>query len=159
MSNLNITRRNFIGAASMSALGLVLAACGGSKSDAGSADAGAADAAAPEYTLVKEGKLYRVQGKGTYVAEQKIEAMSLYYVGIREQLEQMGYEVSTKTIECGIIPSDSNVARHLNLKEGTPVYRIKRVRSISKKGPVSIHVSYIPEKYSAGLITEFKKPA
>lgn len=104
--------------------------------------------------LVKEGKLYRVQGKGTYVAEQKIEAMSLYYVGIREQLEQMGYEVSTKTIECGIIPSDSNVARHLNLKEGTPVYRIKRVRSISKKGPVSIHVSYIPEKYSAGLTPE-----
>ena len=104
--------------------------------------------------LVKEGKLYRVQGKGTYVAEQKIEAMSLYYVGIREQLEQMGYEVSTKTLECGIIPSDSNVARHLNLEEGTPVFRIKRLRSISKKGPVSIHISYIPEKYSTGLTPE-----
>lgn len=103
--------------------------------------------------LVKEGKLYRVQGKGTYVAEQKIEALSLYYVGIREQLEQMGYEVSTKTIECGLVPSDSNVARHLKLEEGTPVFRIKRVRSI-KKGPVSIHVSYIPQKYSAGLTPE-----
>lgn len=103
--------------------------------------------------LVKEGRLYRVQGKGTYVAEQKIEALSLYYVGIREQLEQMGYEVSTKTIECHVVRSDRNVARHLNLEEGTPVFMIKRVRSI-KEGPVSIHISYIPQKYSQGLTPE-----
>lgn len=103
--------------------------------------------------LVKEEKLYRVQGKGTYVAEQKIEAQSLYYVGVREQLEQMGYEVSTKTIDCKLVDSDRNVARHLNLEEGTPVFMIKRVRSI-KDGPVSIHVSYIPQKYSQGLTPE-----
>lgn len=100
--------------------------------------------------LVKEDKLYRVQGKGTFVAEQKIEAQSLYYVGVREQLEQMGYEVSTKTIDCQLVPCNRNVAKHLNLEEGTPVFMIKRVRSI-KDGPVSIHISYIPQKYSKDL--------
>ncbi|MBQ9156509.1 MAG: GntR family transcriptional regulator [Eubacterium sp.] len=103
--------------------------------------------------LVKEDKLYRVQGKGTYVTQQKIEAQSLYYVGVREQLEQMGYEVSTKTIECREVACDHNVAKHLNLEEGTPVFMIKRVRSI-KDGPVSIHVSYIPQRYSQGLTPE-----
>ena len=50
MSMNNITRRNFIGAASASALGLMLAACG-SSTDAGT------DTAAADYTLVEEGKL------------------------------------------------------------------------------------------------------
>ena len=38
--------------------------------------------------LVKEGLLYRVQGKGTFVAE-KIVTVSPSYIGIREQLEKM----------------------------------------------------------------------
>ena len=103
--------------------------------------------------LVKEEKLYRVQGKGTFVVEQKIEAQSLYYVGVREQLEQMGYEVTTKTIECKMVKSDRNVARHLNLEEGEPVFMVKRLRSI-KDGPISIHISYIPQRYSQGLTPE-----
>ena len=50
-----LSRRDFL-AASASAMGLVLTACGGSKTDGGAADT-AADAAAAEYTLVNEGKL------------------------------------------------------------------------------------------------------
>ena len=103
--------------------------------------------------LVKEDRLYRVQGKGTFVAQQKIEAQSLYYVGVREQLEQMGYEVTTRTLACRTVKSDRNVANHLWIEPETPVFMIKRVRSI-KDGPVSIHVSYIPEKYSRGLAPE-----
>ena len=38
--------------------------------------------------LVKEGLLYRVQGKGTFVAE-KIVTVSPSYIGIREHLEKM----------------------------------------------------------------------
>ena len=49
--------------------------------------------------LVKEGLLYRVQGKGTFVAE-KIVTVSPSYIGIREQLEKMGYEVETRIVEC-----------------------------------------------------------
>ena len=103
--------------------------------------------------LVKEERLYRVQGKGTFVTRQKIEGRSLYYVGIREQLEQMGYEVTTKTLECCVVPSSRNVARHLEIEEGTPVFMIRRLRSI-KDGPISLQVSYIPEKYKEGLTPE-----
>ena len=103
--------------------------------------------------LVKDEKLYRVQGKGTFVAEQKIEAQSLYYVGVREQLEQMGYQVTTKTLECRVMESDRNIAKHLMIEEGTPIFMIKRVRSIDE-GPVSLHLSYIPLRYSHGLTPE-----
>ena len=49
----SISRRNFIGIASTSAMGLMLAACGGNTSDTTATDS----AAAAEYTTVEEGKL------------------------------------------------------------------------------------------------------
>lgn len=102
--------------------------------------------------LVKEGLLYRVQGKGTFVAE-KIVTLSPAYIGIREQLEQMGYEVVTRIIECETITCGATVAKHLNIMTGTPVFMIKRVRYI-KGVPISIHISYIGSQYSSGLTTE-----
>ena len=71
--------------------------------------------------LVQEEVLFRIPGKGTYVAEPKIVAQSLSYAGIREQLEKMGYEVST------------------------------RVLSITKKAPLSVHTSYIPAELCPDL--------
>ena len=49
--------------------------------------------------LVKEGLLYRVQGKGTFVAE-KIVTVSPSYIGIRELLEMMRKYVETRIVEC-----------------------------------------------------------
>ncbi len=62
--------------------------------------------------LVREGWLYRVQGKGTFVSE-KIETLSPAYVGIREQLEKMGYEISTKIIEIKTEKGGQTVAKRL----------------------------------------------
>lgn len=96
--------------------------------------------------MVKEGWLYRVQGKGTYVSE-KIIAISPYYVGIREQLESMGYQVTTEIKYAGVEPCASSVAKKLGMTEGMPVYKITRVRMV-KGSPISIHISYINTIYS-----------
>lgn len=99
--------------------------------------------------LVREGWLYRVQGKGTFVSD-KIEALSPSYIGIREQLEQMGYQVTTKIIYCREEACSSTVAKRLHLNPGDSVCKIKRVR-YTKNGPISIHISYINSKYSSVL--------
>ena len=52
-----------------------------------------------------------------------------------------------------MIESDRNIAKHLMVEEGTPIFMIKRVRSIDE-GPVSLHLSYIPMRYSHGLTPE-----
>lgn len=102
--------------------------------------------------LVKEGLLYRVQGKGTFVSE-KILALSPSYIGIREQLEQMGYEVKTQIVECKTMKSTGKIARNLGLLPGDSVFMIKRIRYI-EDGPISLHVSYINEKYREKLSEE-----
>lgn len=102
--------------------------------------------------MVKEGILYRVPGKGTFVAEQAM-TLAPSYIGIREQLEKMGYEVTTRIIDIGEEACDATVAKYLNLPEGTTVFRITRVRAIKEK-PISIHISYINTKYSQQLSYE-----
>lgn len=96
--------------------------------------------------LAREGWLYRVPGKGTFVAD-KIVASSTAYVGIREQLEQKGYEVRTKTIECGLDRCSDVVAKHMGIRPGEDVFKIKRIRWV-KDFPISVHTSYVAPEYS-----------
>lgn len=93
--------------------------------------------------LVKEGVLYRVAGKGTFVANPKIMTKSLAYMGFREQLERMGYKTETKLLNKEIIKAGINIAAALNIKENDDVIFIRRLR-ITKSEPISLHYSYLP---------------
>jgi len=105
--------------------------------------------------LVQDGLLYRVPGKGTFVSVDKIvsKPISLSQMGIREQLEQMGYENTTALIGANEVPASSRVAKRLKIKEQEPVYEIRRVRSV-KGEPFSRHVSYIPRDCCPGFLEE-----
>lgn len=102
--------------------------------------------------LVRDGRLYRVQGKGTFVAEPKFTANAISYTGIREQLEKQGYDVTTILLAVETILCPVTIAKYLNISEGEPVYYIQRLRKV-KDIPLSIHNSYIP----TNLCPEFEK--
>ena len=68
--------------------------------------------------LVNENLLFRVQGKGTFVAHPKISTRSPAYKGIREQLEGMGYAVATTVLTDKVVPADEPVARALRIPVG-----------------------------------------
>jgi GntR family transcriptional regulator len=92
--------------------------------------------------LVHDGLLYRVQGKGTFVARPKISAHSPAYKGVREQLEGMGYETVTKLLKIEKT-ADPNIRAILRLQPNESVFAIDRIRLI-KDEPISIHRSYVP---------------
>ncbi len=100
--------------------------------------------------LVRDGKLYRVQGKGTFVSETKFVAGSTSYIGIREQLEKQGYDVKTSLVSFEVIKCPIKLADIMGLEEDEEVYSIIRMRSV-KDEPLSLHRSYVPVKLSPGL--------
>lgn len=93
--------------------------------------------------LVHEGLLYSVPGKGTFISAPKIVSRPLSQMGIREQLEEMGYETSTKLISIEKVTTPVKVAKELNIGAGTEIHVVKRLRYV-KGEPFSIHTSYIP---------------
>jgi GntR family transcriptional regulator len=101
--------------------------------------------------LVSEDLLYRVQGKGTFVAHRKISTRSPAYMGIREQLEGTGYDIATRVLTHELVPADERVARALRIVPGQRVHEIRRVRLLADDEPISLHVSYVPERLAPVL--------
>ena len=101
-------------------------------------------------TLVNDGLLFRVPGKGTFLAPVKINAVSPAYRGVREQLEAMGYETSTAVLSVRLEGPSTRVRDRLRLEAGQAVYAIDRLRSVSGE-PISLHHSFVPAHLAPGL--------
>ncbi|WP_094546136.1 GntR family transcriptional regulator [Petroclostridium xylanilyticum] len=93
--------------------------------------------------LVSDGMLYRVPGKGTFVTEPKITTAPITQMGIREQLEAMGYETDTAVVDKRVEKATKKIADFLNISEGDPIYILERLRYANNE-PLSLHTSYIP---------------
>lgn len=100
--------------------------------------------------LVRDGIIYRITGKGTFVAKPKITTDTAAYVGIREQLEAQGYAVETQVLEFKRIISPDSICEKMGLKENKELFYIKRLRSVENI-PLSLHISYIPTPYCDDL--------
>lgn len=95
--------------------------------------------------LERKGKLEKVQGKGTFVLNQKIvQNLNAVYSFSRE-MEKQGKITSTKLLERSIIPADARVARNLKIEEGTPVIFLKRLRCDESGQAIMVEKTYFEE--------------
>lgn len=94
--------------------------------------------------LQKEGLIFKIHGKGTFVAKPKAFQNVSTLQGLAESLSQMGYEVINQLRSFKFIPASAIVAERLHIPEGSKVAEIKRVRLINRE-PVSLEISYLPE--------------
>ncbi len=91
--------------------------------------------------LEQEGLLERIMGKGTFVCPPKMRC-NLKFNGIMDQLERMGYTISTRVIS---IERRKNCCDETvpNIPEGVEYFAIKRVRT--RDGELmSAYVTYVP---------------
>jgi GntR family transcriptional regulator len=94
--------------------------------------------------LVNDGLVRRVQGKGTFLVEGKIPATTLAYVGIREQLEHMGFRTTTSLVEFKLVEADAALAEVFGGRVGDQLFFVKRIRHVDD-APISLHLSWIPK--------------
>ncbi len=103
--------------------------------------------------LVRDHLLYRVQGKGTFVASEKITATPLTEKSILDQLRAAGKDVETQVITFEIQEADQQTASLLQLPPRDPVYHIVRLRRLSGS-PFSLHRSWLSVHRFPGLTRE-----
>jgi GntR family transcriptional regulator len=106
--------------------------------------------------LVNEGYLHRLQGKGTFVAERKIEQPLQGLTSFTEDMKARGLEPGSQLINFEIIPATSQVANQLSILEYGPVYEIKRIR-LADGVPMALETNYISANLINGLTEQIVK--
>jgi GntR family transcriptional regulator, nutrient-sensing system regulator len=99
--------------------------------------------------LVIEGRLLRMQGKGTFVAVPKIAQvleLSSYTEGMRAQ----GLHPQTHILDSGYISADDELAALLDIRPGSRVLRIHRLR-LADGQPMSVDASHLSARRFPGL--------
>lgn len=94
-------------------------------------------------TLIHDGLIESVHGKGSFVLPKKIHAHAPYKQLIREQLEQKGYLTENKVLECKLVTASPKLASLLRVSEGSDVYFYRHIRYVDGQ-PFSISDSFLP---------------
>jgi GntR family transcriptional regulator len=94
--------------------------------------------------LQNEGLIFKIPGKGTFVAKPKAFQQLTQLEGFAEAMLRMGYEIYNKVTSHKSVPASPVVAQKLGLEAGTAVAEIRRVRHLNRE-PLSMEVTYLPE--------------
>ena len=79
--------------------------------------------------LVIEGRLNRMKGKGTFIAEPKINQDFLIELeSFQKEMEKKGLRPSTRVLQFQLIPAGARIALNLAMSEHHSVYFIQRLR-------------------------------
>ncbi|MFP8883590.1 MULTISPECIES: GntR family transcriptional regulator [Streptomyces] len=94
--------------------------------------------------LVVEGRLERIQGKGTFVAKPKV-AQALQLTSYTEDMRAQGLEPTSQLLDIGYVTADDRLAGLLDIPSGGRVLRIERLRLASGE-PMAIETTHLSQK-------------
>ncbi|KWI46533.1 GntR family transcriptional regulator [Burkholderia pseudomultivorans] len=94
--------------------------------------------------LQKEGLLFKLHGKGTFVSKPKAFQNVTSLQGFAEAMSSMGYEIVNQLRSLSTVKADRHLATKLQVPEGAPLVEIHRVRLLNRE-PVSLEQTWVPE--------------
>jgi len=103
--------------------------------------------------LVRDGLLYRVPGKGTFVSQPKMERDLSRLTSFTEEMLHHGLKPNSRVLDARIIPASGRVAKNLDLPIGEEVIALERVRFADAE-PLMLEKTFLPHRLFPGLISE-----
>jgi GntR family transcriptional regulator len=103
--------------------------------------------------LQKEGLIFKVAGKGSFVAKPKAFQSLSRLQGFGEAMSPSGYETFSQVISTRRVAASETVAQRLRLKPGAPAFEIQRLRFLNRE-PISVDQSYFPLELGKRLAAE-----
>jgi len=104
-------------------------------------------------SLVQRGLVEIRRGKGTFVTEPKISQELTELTGFVEDMQALGRHPTAKVLDQQIVPANQLVARRLELPQGAPVLRIRRVR-LADRMPLSFDETYLPKELGQKVMAD-----
>ncbi len=93
--------------------------------------------------LQKEGLIFKVPGKGSFVSKPKAFQNLSRLQGFGEAMTPAGYETYAQVLSARAVPAEAAVAQRLQVAPGEKVFEIQRLRHLNRE-PISVDVSYFP---------------
>jgi GntR family transcriptional regulator len=103
--------------------------------------------------LQKEGLIFKVAGKGSFVAKPKAFQNLSRLQGFGEAMGPSGYETFSQVLSTRQVAASEIVARRLQLALGEAVFEIQRLRYLNRE-PISVDQSYFPLALGERLVQE-----
>ena len=103
--------------------------------------------------LAKEGLIFKLAGKGSYVSKPRPVQNLSRLQGFGEAMSRLGYKTVNQLLGLKTVPASAELAERLQVAEGTPLTEIRRVRMLDRE-PVSLDRSYVRVEIGERLAKE-----
>lgn len=103
--------------------------------------------------LQKEGLIFKIHGKGSFVSKSKACQDLDRLQGFGEAMSRFGHQTFNQLLSIKDVPANRAVSEKLGLELRTIVTEIKRVRHLDRE-PISVDVTYVPRAIGDRLRSE-----
>jgi GntR family transcriptional regulator len=103
--------------------------------------------------LVHAGYLRREQGRGTFVAEPRVDQGPTELTSFTVDMRRRGLGPRSVVLGRAVVAADATVAAKLQLESGARVFRLERLRTGDGE-PLSLQTAHIPLKLAPGIADE-----
>jgi GntR family transcriptional regulator len=101
-------------------------------------------------SLVAEGRLFKVTGKGTFVARPKLD-LQARLTSFGEEMTRRGMRPSSTVLAFTLVRANAHLARELACDPGTDLVYLKRLR-FADDVPMAVETTWLPQRLVHGMV-------
>jgi GntR family transcriptional regulator len=102
--------------------------------------------------LAREGAIYTRVGKGTFVAEPKIEQRLSGVTGFTQEVRSRGGRPASRVLEAAVVAAPPDASAALRLAAGAHVIVLSRIR-LADDMPLALETAFLPHALFPGLLS------